>query len=236
MAWLGDTLAAIAGEKAGIIKPGVPVVSAPQEPAAAEVIARVAADRGASVAASSPTRCPPIGRSPCRAPTSASTPPSRSPRLTPAGIAATEAIPPRPVWPGSSGRAASNASKTARIVLDGAHNPAAARRLARTWHEEYGDHHRATLIVGMMGDKDLPAVCRALVPLGGARGGGARAQPPRVASRGHRRGLCAGRARSADGWSRRQASKTLSPSARQYPEVILVTGSFFLVGEALASG
>ena len=45
-AWLGDTLALIAGEKAGIIKPGVPVVSAPQDPEAAEVIARTARERG----------------------------------------------------------------------------------------------------------------------------------------------------------------------------------------------
>jgi dihydrofolate synthase / folylpolyglutamate synthase len=38
-AFLGDTLAAIAGEKAGIIKPGAPVVSAAQAPEAADVIA-----------------------------------------------------------------------------------------------------------------------------------------------------------------------------------------------------
>jgi dihydrofolate synthase/folylpolyglutamate synthase len=44
---LGDTLAKIAGEKAGIIKPGVPVVSAPQSPEAMEVIARVCLERGA---------------------------------------------------------------------------------------------------------------------------------------------------------------------------------------------
>ena len=37
---LGDTLAAIAGEKAGIIKPGACVVSAPQEPEAAAVFKR----------------------------------------------------------------------------------------------------------------------------------------------------------------------------------------------------
>src|SRR5262245_29630575 len=34
--WLGHTLAEIAAEKAGIIKPGVPVVSAPQQPQAEE--------------------------------------------------------------------------------------------------------------------------------------------------------------------------------------------------------
>src|SRR5205085_9100332 len=36
--WLGHTLEAIAGEKAGIIKPNVPVVSAKQNPAAETVI------------------------------------------------------------------------------------------------------------------------------------------------------------------------------------------------------
>jgi dihydrofolate synthase/folylpolyglutamate synthase len=41
--WLGNSIAEIAAEKAGIIKPGIPVVSAPQHPAAAEVI-RVAAE------------------------------------------------------------------------------------------------------------------------------------------------------------------------------------------------
>jgi len=46
-AWLGDTLAKIAFEKAGIIKPGAPVVSAPQEAEALAVIARVAAERAA---------------------------------------------------------------------------------------------------------------------------------------------------------------------------------------------
>lgn len=44
---LGDTLAQIAGEKAGIIKPSTPVVSAPQPPTAAPVIAATAAERDA---------------------------------------------------------------------------------------------------------------------------------------------------------------------------------------------
>jgi dihydrofolate synthase/folylpolyglutamate synthase len=43
---LGNTLAAIAAEKAAIIKPGVPVVSAPQQPEALRVIERVAAEQG----------------------------------------------------------------------------------------------------------------------------------------------------------------------------------------------
>ncbi|MHB9132869.1 MAG: bifunctional folylpolyglutamate synthase/dihydrofolate synthase [Armatimonadota bacterium] len=43
---LGDTLDLIAGEKAGIIKPGVPVISAPQDPLAAATIARIAQENG----------------------------------------------------------------------------------------------------------------------------------------------------------------------------------------------
>ena len=43
---LGDTLAQIAGEKAGIIKSGATVVSAPQSPEAMEVIERVCRERG----------------------------------------------------------------------------------------------------------------------------------------------------------------------------------------------
>ena len=42
--WLGNTLAQIAGEKAGIIKPCVPVVSAPQRPEAEQVIRARAAE------------------------------------------------------------------------------------------------------------------------------------------------------------------------------------------------
>jgi dihydrofolate synthase / folylpolyglutamate synthase len=47
MAVLGSTLGQIAGEKAGIIKPGVPVVSAPQKEEALQVLERVAAERKA---------------------------------------------------------------------------------------------------------------------------------------------------------------------------------------------
>jgi dihydrofolate synthase/folylpolyglutamate synthase len=48
MAVLGDTLAKIAGEKAGIIKQGVPVVSSPQKDEALEVLERIASERGST--------------------------------------------------------------------------------------------------------------------------------------------------------------------------------------------
>jgi dihydrofolate synthase/folylpolyglutamate synthase len=44
-AWLGDTLSQIASEKAGIIKPGIPVVSAPQQPEALDVIEHTCAGK-----------------------------------------------------------------------------------------------------------------------------------------------------------------------------------------------
>jgi dihydrofolate synthase/folylpolyglutamate synthase len=43
---LGETLEEIAAEKGGIIKPGIPVVSAPQEEKALNVIKKIAAQRG----------------------------------------------------------------------------------------------------------------------------------------------------------------------------------------------
>lgn len=46
---LGDTVAQIAAEKAGIIKPGVPVVCAPQAPEARKVIEKVCSDNGAAL-------------------------------------------------------------------------------------------------------------------------------------------------------------------------------------------
>ena len=49
-ALLGETLPAIAAEKAGIIKPGVPVVSAAQRPEAAATLAAIATERAALLA------------------------------------------------------------------------------------------------------------------------------------------------------------------------------------------
>ena len=45
--WLGDTLEKIAAEKAGIIKPGVPVVTATEEPEALAVIEKIAREKNA---------------------------------------------------------------------------------------------------------------------------------------------------------------------------------------------
>lgn len=59
--FLGDRLAAIAAEKAGIIKPRVPVFSAMQSPEAAEVIAQVAQAQAAPLQVVAPEAALPLG-------------------------------------------------------------------------------------------------------------------------------------------------------------------------------
>src|SRR5207302_7789803 len=51
-----------------------------------------------------------------------------------------------------------------RTIIDGAHNPAAARILIDTWREIFGDQ-RATLILAVLSDKDLRKICEALAPI-----------------------------------------------------------------------
>ncbi len=229
-AWLGDTLALIAGEKAGIIKAGVPVVSAPQDPEAAEVIAHTARERGSVlhiVADGLPMDWPlalvgshqrlnaALALDALRA---AGIETSEAARH--AGLAQVE-------WPGRFQRL-----ENGRFVLDGAHNPAAARRLAHTWHEVYGDHHKATVILGILRDKDIPAICRALEPLA-ARFLTVPTRSPRAASPEELRDALAV---VAPGTSVRVMSglDAALEHAPSFPEPILIAGSFFLVGEALA--
>src|SRR5207253_8811139 len=51
-----------------------------------------------------------------------------------------------------------------RIIIDGAHNPAAARILAQTWKEVFGGQ-RATIILAILSDKDFRGICEALAPI-----------------------------------------------------------------------
>ena len=51
-----------------------------------------------------------------------------------------------------------------RTIIDGAHNPGAARILTQTWREVFGDQ-KATLVLAVLSDKDLRGICEALVPI-----------------------------------------------------------------------
>ena len=230
-AWLGDTLTAIAGEKAGIIKPGVPVVSAPQDPEAAAVIARTAKARGSELRAV---------HAPLPADWTLALPGTHQrmnaavalAALDAAGIATSERARRAGLaevdWPGRFQRL-----ENGRFILDGAHNPAAARRLAHTWHEVYGDHHPATLVLGILRDKDAPAICRALAPLA-ARVLAVPVRNPRSATLEEIAGVLGQVAPETPTLMMSSLPGALE-AARAYPEPVLIAGSFFLVGEALAA-
>jgi dihydrofolate synthase/folylpolyglutamate synthase len=161
--WLGHTLTEIAGEKAGIIKPGVPVVCAPQEPQAEEVIRARAAQLGSPVQFVNETykRSPVVlcGEYQKRnaavaiaAIHAAKIEPSEKAIVR--GLAAIE-------WP------ARFQKWDERTIIDGAHNPGAARILEQTWREVFGDQ-RATLVLAVLSDKDLRGICEALAPIASA--------------------------------------------------------------------
>ncbi|HEX7619010.1 MAG TPA: folylpolyglutamate synthase/dihydrofolate synthase family protein, partial [Verrucomicrobiae bacterium] len=60
--WLGDTLGKIAAEKAGIIKPGVPAVTAADEPEALAVIERTAREKKAPLTTVAADGNPPLNK------------------------------------------------------------------------------------------------------------------------------------------------------------------------------
>lgn len=158
--WLGYTLAEIAGEKAGIIKPGVPVVSAPQQPEAEEVIRARAAECGSRFQLiNEPYRGSPVGlRGEYQKQNAAiaiaaihATNIQLSEKAIVRGLAAVE-------WP------ARFQKWDERTIIDGAHNPGAARILTQTWRDVFGDQ-KATLVLAVLTDKDLRGICEALAPI-----------------------------------------------------------------------
>jgi dihydrofolate synthase/folylpolyglutamate synthase len=119
-----------------------------------------------------------------------------------------------------------------RTILDGAHNPAAALQLAATWRAEFGDA-KATLIFAAMRDKDVRGVLAALRPIA-AR---VLAVPVENSRACRAEELCS-TLRAVDPGCRCEPHENLASaltSASRHPERILITGSLFLVGEALAS-
>lgn len=160
--YLGEGLAQIAFEKAGIIKPGVPVVSAPQPDAVLEVFERVAQSRGTTLrVVSEPWRLGPIGL--------AGSVQCWNAALAAAAIEASGLDPgeqaihsgfARVEWPGRF------QVLEQTLVVDGAHNPAAASALVETWSETFPGE-KAALIFGALQDKDAAEVLRRLAPIVG---------------------------------------------------------------------
>jgi dihydrofolate synthase / folylpolyglutamate synthase len=225
--WLGQSLGEIAAEKAGIIKRKVPVVSAAQRPEAEEAIRARAAECEAPIeyvaASYSQTPIALAG--------------SYQGQNATLAIAALRAA---KIDIGESAivRGLANVEWPARFqrwdertIIDGAHNPAAARVLADTWREFFSDQ-RATLILAVLSDKDLRRICAALAPISdyvllpkirSARGGA----PEELAK------VLADIAPSLPYSIAPSIAGALS-KARLRPHPILLTGSLHFAGEALA--
>jgi len=158
--WLGHTLELIAGEKAGIIKPRVPVVSAKQQSAAENVIRARASECDAPLEfVIEPYPASPVGLAGAHQRQNAAIAVAA---LWAGGIAVSEDAIARGLakidWPARFQR------WDERTIIDGAHNPAGAQVLAKTWREQFGDD-RATIIFAVLREKDVTGICRALAPI-----------------------------------------------------------------------
>ena len=227
-AWLGNTIEEIAGEKAGIIKRHIPVVSALQEPAAEKVIrARASACDAPLEFVTKPYVTAPVGLAGVHQKQNASL---AIAALRAGGIAIDEnAIAPGLIsvqWP------ARFQCWDERTIVDGAHNPAGARVLAETWQEQFGDG-RATIILAVLRDKDVAGIWRALGPIAQRvilpQARTERALPPTDVAR-----IISTVTPSLHHSITPSVSAALE-SARGAPERILVTGSLHFAGEALAT-
>jgi dihydrofolate synthase/folylpolyglutamate synthase len=182
--YLGDTLRAIAIEKAGIIKPGVPVVVGPLDREAADAIDEVAASRGATVIRATPSDCDgmEIGLAGAHQRSNAAVALQMLRVLDASGIAVPAAAIARglasPQWPGRldvrrfpDGR---------EMLLDAAHNPAGAASLASYLNAAGGEAR--PLVFAAMKDKDVAGMFAALLPAVGrlilTRASNARAADP----------------------------------------------------------
>ncbi len=238
--WLGDTLARIAAEKAGIIKTGIPVVTATEEPDALAVIEKMAREKSAPLKI--------IGRDAAlRRPDSA----ARCPCLSLAGdhqklnaalaLATVEVLQKQipvaeekihaglanVIWPGRLQLVTRESGR--KILLDGAHNPAGAKTLGETLKRNF-PAERLTLILGVLQDKDWQRICETLasqavrihtVPVSSERS----ANPVELAE------ACRKMNPSAEIVAGNSLADALDKSAGD--GFVVITGSLYLVGEAL---
>jgi len=180
MSYLGNTLAKIAGEKAAIFKAGRPAVYPELPPSAAAVVGR-AARIGAPVLVRRAWRTTGVqwarGRQMLRAPNGRryalsllGTRQGRNAALARAALDASglniaETAWRRGLasvrWPGRF-EVVRLGRRTA--IVDGGHNPEAARALAATWRETPWARRPARWILGLLKDKDAAGVIAPLAP------------------------------------------------------------------------
>jgi dihydrofolate synthase/folylpolyglutamate synthase len=231
--YLGTTLREIAIEKAGIIKPGVPVVVGPLDPDAAAAIDDVAASRGAPVIRTSASDCDgmTVGLAGAHQRSNAAVALGLLQQLDARGIAvpalAIEAGLARPHWPGrlelrrlADGR---------ELLLDAAHNPAGAASLASYLRAEGGEPR--PLVFAAMQDKDVAGMFAALLPAVGrlivTRASNARSAEPALLAQQARASQHALPIVIAP-----DLDEALAAAWRASPRIV-VAGSIFLLGDVM---
>ena len=193
-ALLGNTLAAIAGEKAGIVKPGSAVVSWPQEPEAMAAVEAAAAAAGDALTVpdlalleagtvdwgvpGAPLRPFSYGRfTDLRTrllgsyqPANAALAIEAAEALRTRGWAVNDDAVRRGIaetaWPGRF-EIVRAASGEPTVVVDGGHNPQGARALADSLADVFPGR-KPVFVVGVLEDKDYPAMLETVLPLGAA--------------------------------------------------------------------
>ena len=216
--WLGGTLAEIAREKAGIVKFGAPVVSAAQAPEAAAALAERAAAAGSFLEfIQTPFERTEIGLRGVHQKENAALAVAA---LRAAGVMVSDEAVEwglRDVrWPGRF------QIVDERIVLDGCHNPHAAVQLLDNWRDAYG-MEKATVIFGALGDKDYSTMLRVLEP---------------ISREVFLVPLCSERSAATEALAaactvKHRIFRSVSEALEASQGRTLVTGSLFLVGEAL---
>ncbi|MBZ5673265.1 MAG: bifunctional folylpolyglutamate synthase/dihydrofolate synthase [Acidobacteriia bacterium] len=230
-AYLGHTIEAIASEKAGILKPGIPAVFAPQRPEAVKILDARAAELHVPVTRTeefeirdlhidargsrfSGIVCPLAGEhQEDNAVTAALA--LRVLGVSTDGIADAR-------WPGRIEHVSPNPD----IILDGAHNPAGARALARYLERFYGNR-RIWLVYGAMRDKAIDEVAGVLFPVAAelvlTAPNTSRALRPEALAEFAGRGHIEPTVEAAIDYARTHVADE---------DVIVITGSLFVVGEA----
>ena len=248
---LGSTLREIAGEKAGVIKRRRPVVSAPQAPEAADAIAERAAAMGAPLTV--------VGRDVAYARESGGLAAQRVTVSTKrdeyrlrlpllgahqaenaaAAIAALEAAPFR-VSRGAVEAGLADARwdgrfqllrESPRLVVDGAHNPYSMARLGETAREHFPEG-RTLLVFGASADKQIEALVSEAAAFADEVWT-VKSRHPRAADPAELAALFAGRGTPARSAGNVAEAMEQALSAADDNDLALVTGSLFVVAEAL---
>ena len=237
--FLGETLTHIAAEKAAIMRPGVPAISAPQHPEAAAVIRIQAEKTGAPLFWAQPeTLTHPPGlrgaHQRINAAVAVKTVEVLRPQFPVREAAIKEGLA-GAFWPARlqtlhNGALVNAWGTRGQVVLDGGHNAEAAEALA-VWAA--AQSHPVTLLLGLMARKDAAAFLRPLAPhiarlIAVPIADAPCHAPERLAETAAQLGIS--EVFSCNNWQEAAAYIARLPDA---PAHLLVAGSLYLAGEVL---